>query len=366
MSCSASSRASVSSCSGRRSRGSAHSARARKYATCAARTSCTTPWSTSRSMPYSRSVSSIRNRGTSSSASSTRCSSDLSTSPESRSAVTTGSAPATSGPATARALSAVTPPGQTATRSANARSGGSSRSQLHATTARSVWCRGRAARLPPISSRNRSPRRSATCWTDRVRSRAAASSIASGRPSSRAQVSQTASTVSASRVKSGRTACGPVDEQRHATAPPARPRRTGPPGAWAAAATGHSASPVMPSGSRLVASTRSRGARASSSSTSTAAAPTRCSQLSRTSSSSRSAERLDETAGGVDPLPGGRFDQAGLAQPERADQRAGQLVRVGDRGQLGHPDAVGQDAGERARPPRWPAWSCPPRPAPPG
>ncbi len=66
-----------------------------------------------------------------------------------------------------------------------------SRSQLHSTTARSVRWRGSAVRLPPVSSRNRSDSRPAISSSGRVRSRAAASSMASGRPSRRRTISMT-------------------------------------------------------------------------------------------------------------------------------------------------------------------------------
>ena len=63
-----------------------------------------------------------------------------------------------------------------------------SRSQLQSTMARSVWCRGSAVRLPVASSRNRSSSRLATWARVSDRSRAAASSMASGMPSSARQM----------------------------------------------------------------------------------------------------------------------------------------------------------------------------------
>ncbi|QHY95212.1 Daunorubicin/doxorubicin resistance ABC transporter permease protein DrrB [Streptomyces sp. S4.7] len=85
------------------------------------------------------------------------------------------------------------------------RSTGSSRSHDQSTTARSVCCLGSTVRLPPVSSRKRSSRRSAICRGVSIRSRAAASSMASGSPSSRRQISS-AATGSSSVRKPGRAA----------------------------------------------------------------------------------------------------------------------------------------------------------------
>ena len=60
-----------------------------------------------------------------------------------------------------------------------------------------------------MSSRKRSSRRAAICSTGIVRSRAAASSIASGRPSSRRQISATAGC----RSEAGRDRAGAIEEQ---------------------------------------------------------------------------------------------------------------------------------------------------------
>ena len=76
---------------------------------------------------------------------------------------------------TCSAASRVAPPAKSENRRQTARSGASSRSQLQSTTARSVWCRGIATRLPPVSRPNRSSSRAATCSGAMVRSRAAAS-----------------------------------------------------------------------------------------------------------------------------------------------------------------------------------------------
>ena len=93
---------------------------------------------------------------------------------------------------TASAASSVNGPANTDSRHSTTRSVSGSRSKLQSIAARSVWWRGMTVRLPPVSSRNRSSSRSAICWTDSARTRAAASSMASGMPSSRRQISTTA------------------------------------------------------------------------------------------------------------------------------------------------------------------------------
>ncbi len=178
------------------------------------------------------------------------------------------------------------PAGNTATRCASSRSGSVSRSQLQSTTARSVRWRSSAVRLPPVSRRKRSSSLAATCCTGSERKRAAASSIASGRPSRRRQISMTASTVSSSTSKpadaaAARSAKSCTDGCSRAAA-----------GSWPSSGrpsggTIARCSPSMPSGSRLVATTRRRGQCASRRSTSAAASATRCSQLSMTRRVSR-------------------------------------------------------------------------------
>ncbi|CPA37150.1 Uncharacterised protein [Mycobacterium tuberculosis] len=60
-------------------------------------------------------------------------------------------------------------------------------------------------RAPPVNSANRSRKPSMISSSVIDRSRAAASSIASGKPSSRLQISVTAAELSSVRRKSGRT-----------------------------------------------------------------------------------------------------------------------------------------------------------------
>ena len=72
--------------------------------------------------------------------------------------------------------------------------------------ARSVCCRGKTVRPPPLSSRNLSDRRSAICSAESSLTRAAASSSASGIPSSRVTISITAAVLAGVIEKLGRTA----------------------------------------------------------------------------------------------------------------------------------------------------------------
>ena len=70
------------------------------------------------------------------------------------------------------------------------------------TEARKVCCRRTAVREPPVSSRKRSCRLSTISVSDNARTRAAASSIASGIPSRRRQISATAAALSSVMAKS--------------------------------------------------------------------------------------------------------------------------------------------------------------------
>ena len=79
---------------------------------------------------------------------------------------------------------------------------------------RSVRWRSSASCAPPVSSGSRwSSRRRSACGVS-VRTRGAASSIASGSPSSRRQISATASAFSSVSAKSGRGVAGALDEER--------------------------------------------------------------------------------------------------------------------------------------------------------
>src|SRR6266545_4048436 len=165
----------------------------------------------------------------------------------------------------------VKPSACTASRRSTIRSGSVSRSQLQSIVARSVCCRGGTPRCPADSRRNRSSSRATSSCTLSARTREAASSRGSGMPSSRRQSTATAPASSDPSVN-------PV------AAAVARATKS-----WTAldcssGGTTKTASPVSPSGSRLVARMRSSGAVRSSAAASSATGSTTCSQLSSTSS----------------------------------------------------------------------------------
>ena len=164
------------------------------------------------------------------------------------------------------------------------RSSSPSRSQLQSTIARRVWCCGSAVRLPADSSANRSSSRPATWAAVSDRSRAAASSMASGLPSSARQIRTAGPTLLESMVNPGRTAPARSASSRTAPYSMASPAVTSG-GGSGSAGTGQSVSPITPSGSRLVARMRTSGAAASTRPASSATAAIRCSQLSSTSTS---------------------------------------------------------------------------------
>ena len=121
-------------------------------------------------------------------------------------------------------------------------------------------------------------------------SRAAASSIASGSPSSFRQIRSATATGATPPAVPPRAADPRSKNNRTAAACPAS-RASAVSGGRSSGRTGQITSPGMPSGSRLVASTRSPGAARSSAPASCAHASSRCSQLSSTSSSSADRSR---------------------------------------------------------------------------
>ena len=120
-----------------------------------------------------------------------------------------------------------------------------------------------------------------------VRNLAAASSIASGIPSSARQTRTIVGNEWALTARSLRTAPARSRSSRTAGEDSISPVLASPSGK-ASGPTGHSASPVMPSGSLLVARIRSRRHSPSTRSANFAAASITCSQLSSMSSASRS------------------------------------------------------------------------------
>ena len=144
-----------------------------------------------------------------------------------------------------------------------------------------VRCRGGIRRCSLRRSRNRSSRWSRICAGLSERTRAAASSIASGIPSSRRAISAI--------VRGhGRPARSTGRRRRPVPRTAVRAVEVGP--SASSGGTGSHCSPSTPSGSRLVASTRSAGAASSSRSTRARVGSSRCSQLSTTSSAFRSGQ----------------------------------------------------------------------------
>ncbi|MDT5328320.1 MAG: hypothetical protein QOF25_5472, partial [Mycobacterium sp.] len=156
------------------------------------------------------------------------------------------------------------------------RSGSVSNAWDQSTEARNVCCRRTAVRAPPVSNRKRSCRLSRISFSDKTRTRAAASSIASGTPSRRRQISVAAAQLSSVRRKSGRTRRARSVNNSIASS------------ASDSDGTRQLTSPATPIGSRLVAMTVTAGQRPCKPTTSAAHASSRCSQLSRTSSIRRS------------------------------------------------------------------------------
>ena len=147
--------------------------------------------------------------------------------------------------------------------------------------ARSVRCRGAAARPPVVSSPKRSATRIRICSTDSARTRAAASSMASGMPSSDWHTPATAAALPVVSVKPGALAAARSANSR--TASPADPSAV----LTAIGGTCQTVSPATRSGSRLVASSRSSAEAVSSRWHSQAHSSSRCSQLSSTRTSDR-------------------------------------------------------------------------------
>ena len=91
----------------------------------------------------------------------------------------------------------------------------SSRSWLQAMASRIVCCRCGRSRPPPVSSGSRWSSRASSADGERTLTRAAASSMASGRPSRRRQIAATAWAFCSVTAKSGLTACARADEEAH-------------------------------------------------------------------------------------------------------------------------------------------------------
>ena len=101
----------------------------------------------------------------------------------------------------------------TASRRNKTRSGSVNSACDQSTEARSVCWRRTAVRAPPVNSRNRSCRLSTISASDNARTRAAASSIASGMPSRRRQISRHRRGIVVGDGEIGPSTAGTVGEQ---------------------------------------------------------------------------------------------------------------------------------------------------------
>ena len=202
------------------------------------------------------------------------------------------------------------------------RSGSVSSACDQSTDARNVCCRRTAVRAPPVRSRKRSCRLLTISSSESARTRAAASSMASGIPSRRRQISVTVSVLSSVTVKSGRARR--ARSVNNSTASSARDSD----------GTCQFTSPATMRGSRLVARIVTREQPASTSLTSSALASSRCSQLSNTTSSRRS--RTDRNSVSVIERPGWS------GSPSARATVSGTTSGCGDRRQIGIENAVGE------------------------
>ena len=169
---------------------------------------------------------------------------------------------------------------------------GSRRFQLQSITACSVRCRCGASRAPPRSTANPSSRRRAISATDMTRTRAPASSAASGNPSRRPHSSRTAC--------AGRSASGRAARARCSNSSAVVGRSS--------SGSRYTDSDDRPSGARLVVSTRRSLLSHTRACTRSAAPRTTCSQLSSTSSAGpgpRAAAIPAGRPGGPPPRPTG-------------------------------------------------------------
>ena len=187
--------------------------------------------------------------------------------------------------------------------------------------AQRLLARGQVARTGEQSSR--CPSRASSACGGSSFDRAAASSIASGRPSRRTQISATAGAFAFVTVEVGLDGAGPFDEERDRVV--LRERRGSGRCAGsgrASGGTGNSCSAERWSGAAAGDEQLQPGAAASSSAT-CGAASSRCSKLSRTSSSRCSARMpLRLSASGTAPLS---------REPERLRDRRQHELGVGER-----------------------------------
>ena len=176
-------------------------------------------------------------------------------------------------------------PAKTPRQANSACSSGDSREKLQSRVFCRVRCRSGRSRGPPVRTPIGLPSRASSAWGGSSLTRAAASSMASGKPSSRRQISATAPTFWPVSLNLGATAWArSVNSRTEAYCPAVPASRAAPAGGTGSGGTGNSCSPLSLSMVRLVTRIFRPGAVASSSASSGAASVT-CSKLSSTSSS---------------------------------------------------------------------------------
>jgi hypothetical protein len=157
----------------------------------------------------------------------------------------------------ASAASRRQPPAKTARRANRRRSSSPSSAWLQSMAPRSVCWREGKSRGPPVSNISRCSSRSSNACGVSSRTRAPASSIASGSPSRRTQISATAGAFSLVTSKSARTDC--ARSMNSATASYCETASCEAPGIGrASGGTWYSCSPESRSGARLVTSSLTR------------------------------------------------------------------------------------------------------------
>ena len=199
--------------------------------------------------------------------------------------------------------------------------------------ARNVCWRSGRSRPPPTSSLSECTSRSRIASGGSSLTRAAASSMASGRPSSRRTIWATAAAFRSSTAKPGtaaaaRSANSRTDSHAATDSGVVSASSCG----TASGGTGHSCSPDTRRGERLL--TRMRRSRAApSNSATTGAADSRCSKLSRTIRSCGPADDLAQMLHQRRP--------PGIRQPDALGDRRGHQSRLPDRRQPDEIHAIG-------------------------
>ena len=248
---------------------------------------------------------------------------DLSTSRDTTAATGSDNPPAH----TCSAASRANPPANTDSRRNTARSSSASRSWLQSSVAANVACRSGTPWIRPVSVASASSSRAASSAAARCAILEAASSSASGMPSRRRQMRATGRAVAESSRNAGeafparsRNSC--TESRRASRAGSAGSRRSG----SSRDGTRQTTSPGRRRGSRLVASTATPAQRSSNAMANSAQAPSRCSQLSSSTTILRSASCSTTAAvvgrAPVSARPRDAAAAAGISRPSRTPDRS--------------------------------------------